>query len=99
MNSMKMFGVINIVAGIILMASSVFLLVHLLTSSDSMPIGIAIAFEKPSIIFRESKTSLPFLLRQIEGATVPGMLVRQFEFKRAEEILDLIRKNGQRLFR
>ena len=51
MNSMKMFGVINIVAGIILMASSVFFLVYLLTTSQSMQIGIAIAFIILPIVF------------------------------------------------
>ena len=51
MNSMKMFGVINIVTGIILMASSVFFLVDLLTTSDSMQIGIAIFFIILPIVF------------------------------------------------
>jgi len=70
-----------------------------LATSALIEVGIALAFEKPVCIFIKKGAKSPFLLKQIEGATLKGLLVRVFEYDDSAEIAALVARYKFSLFR
>lgn len=65
------------------------------TSSILMEMGYAIALSKNTLIFTQSRKSLPYMLQQADKA-IPS--IRIYEYKEFSEILSLVKGNGESLF-
>jgi hypothetical protein len=81
--------------------SRYFLLVYpeSIVSSVLVEAGVAIALNKPSIYFKQTGATLPFMLRNAantDAADIPR--IRIYEYTDVSHVLQMIRVNGSRLF-